>query len=151
MAIALRTFLAALLLAASSAASAIPLQFDLPQLDKLEAALELTPAQKEQYDLAVGATKRMMLSMALAAMQVKEKLREEFAKPRPDLGALASLRDNIVEDSKPLRREARDEWLKLYAMLDERQIATIKDFLENRLDHLGVLHEFMMGLMLGRK
>lgn len=146
-----RFFLAAVLLALSCASAAASTQFPLPQLDKLERALNLTPDQKAQYDVAVGATKRMMLGIALAGMQVKEKLQQEFAKPRPDFGALADLRDSVVEQSRPLRREARDEWLKLYAMLNDDQVATIKDFVEQKGDNLGLLHDFMTGLILGRR
>jgi len=61
-----RMIVAAFLLMLCSAASAMG--FNLPKLDELERSLQLTPPQKEQYDLAVGATKRVMLSMALATI-----------------------------------------------------------------------------------
>ena len=58
-----------------------PARAQLPQLnlkfDKLEQALNLSPAQKEQYDLAVGASKRMLFQVALVGLQVKEKLAAE--------------------------------------------------------------------------
>lgn len=123
----------------------------LPQLEQLEESLKLTPEQKIQYDLAVAATKRMVMGTALIGLEMKERLTQEFAKPRPDLGALADLRESLVAQTKPLRREARDEWLKLYEMLDQDQVATLKSFLENKMDQLGLLHEFMMQLMLGAK
>src|SRR4029078_10162596 len=96
-------------------------RFDL-KLDKLEASLDLTPEQKEQYDVAVGATKRVMRQMALVALQAKERLAEELAKPKPDFGALAELRRGIVEDGKSLRREARDEWRQFYRLLTLQQV-----------------------------
>ena len=131
---------------AASAATAL----NIPQLDKLEQTLHLTPQQKAQYDVAVAATKRMLMTAAILALQVKQRLQQEFARPRPDLGALADLREAIVEQTKPLRREARDEWLKLYAMLDDEQVAVLKSFIEDKFDQLGVLHELMLQLILGR-
>jgi len=149
---ALRFFRVALVMlaavAASSALAASP-RFDL-KLDKLEESLNLTPEQKEQYDVAVGATKRMMLQMALIALQAKERLAEELAKPKPDFGSLAELRRGIVEDGKALRREARDEWRKLYGMLTVDQVAAFRRFFDDQLDHVGLLHELLSQLILGR-
>ena len=131
------------------AASAATSLNDLPQflqLDGLERALKLTPAQKEQYDMAVGATKRVMLAVTLAAMQAKDRLAAELAKPRPDFRALEGMRDELLGETRTLRREAREEWMKLYAMLDQAQVAELRDFLDRRLDHLGLLHDFLRGL-----
>jgi hypothetical protein len=144
-----RMILAAFLLMLCSAASAMG--FNLPKLDELERSLQLTPPQKEQYDLAVGATKRVMLSMALATMQAKERLAQELAKPNPDLSVLADLRRAIIEDAKPLRREARDEWRKFYDLLDRDQVATLRRFVDDQLDQVGMLHEFLLQLILGRE
>lgn len=138
----------AVAVAAATAFAASP-RFDL-KLDKLEEQLNLTPEQKEQYDVAVGATKRMMMQMALVALQAKEKLAEELAKPKPDFGVLAELRRSIVEDGKTLRREARDEWRKLYGMLTVDQVATLRRFFEDQADQVGMLHELISGLVLGR-
>ena len=145
-----RIFFVALLLAHScfSWAATPQLSFNF-EFEKLEQALKLTPAQKDQYELAVGATKRMLLQVALVALRVKEKLAEELAKPRPDFGVLADLRRSIVEEGRPLRREAREQWRKLYDMLDQDQVEALRRFVDERLDHLGLLHNFMMGLVLG--
>ncbi len=142
-------FLAFFLLALASATPAAMPQLNL-QLETLEDALNLTPAQKDQYDAAVGATKRMALQMALIGLQVKEKLAAELAKPHPDFSVLLEARRAIVEDGRALRREARDEWRKLYALLDADQVATLKRFIEEKIDHAGLLHEFMRQLILGR-
>jgi hypothetical protein len=140
-------FLALMGLALPCAAPAAVPQLSLPQLDKLEEALELTPEQKDQYETAVASTKRMLFHVALVGMQLKEKLRDELAKPLPDFGVLKELR-NAIEEGRPLRREARDEWMKLYRMLDAEQVRTLRRFIEEQLDHVGVLHEFMMQLVL---
>jgi hypothetical protein len=148
----IRIFLLVLALASPFLASgaSTPAQLnDLPQflqLEGLEGALKLTPAQKEQYDMAVGATKRVMLAVTLAAMQAKERLAAELAKPRPDFRALEGLKDELLGETRTLRREAREEWMKLYAMLDPAQVAELRQFLERRLDHLGLLHDFLRSL-----
>jgi hypothetical protein len=145
---AVRAFFAAFLLLVAGAATAAP-PLNLP-FDKLEQALELTPEQKEQFDVAVGATKRMMLQMALAGMQLKERLAAELQKPRPRFEGLADeLRESFVEQGRTLRREARDEWRKLYRTLNADQVAAFQRFVDERLD-LGALHDFMIELILGR-
>jgi hypothetical protein len=118
------------------------------QLEQLELQLSLTPAQKDQYVAAVIATKRVMLQLTMAGLQAKARLEEELAKPRPDLGILWELRQSIVEDGRSLRKEAREEWSKLYAMLDTDQIATFRRFLDERVDQLGLLHDFLMQFVL---
>jgi hypothetical protein len=117
-----------------------------PWRHSLERSLKLTPEQKEQYDLAVGATKRLMLGLTMAAMEAKERLAAELAKSRPDFRSLENLHDEVMENSKTLRREAREEWMKLYAMLDQAQVAELRDFLQRRVDHLGLLHDFLRGM-----
>jgi hypothetical protein len=148
-----RTILAALLLVFSGLAPAAPPAGDISQflqLDRLERSLKLTPDQKEQYELAVGATKRLMLGLTIAAMEGKERLAAELAKPRPDLRSLEKLHEEVMDQSRTLRREAREEWMKLYAMLDEAQVAELRDFLQRRVDHLGLLHDFLRGMPQGR-
>jgi hypothetical protein len=130
-----------------------PVRAQMPELnlkfDKLEQALDLSPAQKEQYELAVGATKRMLFQVALVGLQVKERLAAELAKPRPDFSSLEEARRAIVEDGRTLRREARDEWRKLYAMLDEAQVRALRRFADDQFENAGLLHEFMQQLILG--
>jgi hypothetical protein len=135
--------------AQGSSAATPPANFNLNrQLERLEQQLTLTPAQKEQYDLAVGATKRALLQMALAGMRAKERIAEELAKPRPDLNVLWELRELLVEDGRPLRNEVRDEWRKLYALLDDEQVKIFKRFIDEQVDQLGILHDFLMQLVL---
>jgi hypothetical protein len=90
-----------------------------------------------------------MIQLALAGMQVKQRLEEEFAKPRPDFAVIEEARRAVIEDGRTLRREAREEWLKLYAMLDDDQVATLKRFIQDQVDQIGLLHDFMLQLILG--
>lgn len=137
-----RTLACLLLLAALPwAAGAQPL----PRLEKLEAALALTPGQKAQFEAAEAATRRVGVAVALAAMEAKERLRAELRKPRPDFGVLADAAEDIVSRTRDLRREAKAEWEKLYAMLDADQVATLKRYLGESLEGLDSLHDFLRG------
>ena len=127
----IRACIAFALLCLSFGACAMDLGFD-----RLEKSLRLRPDQKEQFDSAVGATQRALLGVALTGMQVKERIEQEMRKPRPDLGAIARAQEDVVDQLRPLFREARDEWMKLYAVLDDDQASIAKDFVQDRLGRL---------------
>ncbi len=127
----MRAFWAALLLALSFGANAGPLDRD---FQKLEKQLHLTLPQKQQFDVAVGATQRALVAVAMAGMQIQERVKAEFAKPRPDLNILYDIHEQMIEQQKPLFREARDEWSKFFALLDDEQLRIAKRYIEDRLD-----------------
>jgi hypothetical protein len=121
-----------------------------PRLEALERSLALTPDQKVQFDAAAAATQRALIAMGIRGIQMKLRMNAEFAKERPDLEALALLREANAEATRPLREAARDEWLRLYAMLSIEQVAKVKALVREKLDHLDALHEFMQRLLLGK-
>jgi len=129
---AFRLAAALFLLALSMAASAQ----QMPRFDQLEQRLKIRPEQKDQFDMAVGATKRALLAVGLSFMEVKQRLAEELMKPRPDFSRLADSYDRIIEQHRPLFREAGVEWKKLYALLDDEQVEIVKDFLHENLGRL---------------
>jgi hypothetical protein len=114
---------------------------------ELEKSLRLNPVQRAQFDTAVAATQRALLSMGLGAMQLQGRIAEEFAKPRPDLDALARAQDDVIEQTRPLFRKARDEWARLYAMLDPDQVAATRAFVEEKLRRLERIGESLRGLL----
>ncbi|HET7728715.1 MAG TPA: hypothetical protein VFK48_01665 [Usitatibacter sp.] len=124
----LRFLLAALLMGLSLGASAQRVEFD-----RLEQQLRLKPHQKVQFDLATAATQRALLASAMELMQLKQRLADELQKPRPDLGTLLLQQENAFELSKPLFREAGEEWKKLYALMDDDQVAIAKRYVEEQL------------------
>ena len=107
-----------------------------PEFERLESQLRLKPPQKEQFDLAVGATKRVLLGSAMSAMLAKDRLAEELAKDNPDFKRLYSLTQDLVDQNKPLMREAREEWSKLYVLLDADQLVIARRFVEQQLNLL---------------
>jgi hypothetical protein len=121
------------LLCSSLAVAAGPMDRD---FDRLERMLRLKPEQKAQFDLAVGATQRALLAVAMTGLQIKERVSRELDKSRPDLNVLYDIHDQLIEQNKPLFREARDEWSRLYALLDPDQVAIAKRYIEEKLDLL---------------
>jgi hypothetical protein len=124
----IRFFLPALLLVLSFGASAA-----MPNFDALEKRLKIRPEQKEQFDITVGSSKRAFLAVGIAALQLKERLAAELAKDSPDFRAFAHANEDLVEQTRPLFKEAGEEWKKLYALLDDEQVEIAKAFLRENL------------------
>lgn len=134
----------ALLVSLAAGASAFP------KLDQFGKSLNLTPPQQAQFDVAVAATQRALVAAAFEGVRLKAQVQDEFAKPRPDLEAIARAREESAARLKPLHDASRAEWLKLYALLGDDQVAIVKGFLEERLGHLEALQKFVLSLMLGK-
>ena len=126
-----RVIAALVLLAASMAASGA-----MPRFQDLEKRLDIRPDQKEQYDIAVGATKRALLAVAASAMEMKQRLAEELMKPRPDFSGFFRGADKVFEQHRPLFEEAGREWNKLFKKLDDKQVEVVKEFLRENLGEL---------------
>jgi hypothetical protein len=109
-----------------------------PDFNKLERQLRLRPAQKAQFDVAVEASQRALMSVALAGLQVKERLSAEIAKPLPDLNVLYRLHEEAVELAAPNFRDARNEWDRLFRTLDRSQVDAAKRFLKEQLGALAL-------------
>jgi hypothetical protein len=120
---------------------------DLAGFDELEKSLRLDPAQKAQFDVAVGATQRALLSVAFVGLELKDRVASELAKPRPDLRALARARDEVLDHARPAFREARDEWARFYALLDPAQVARARAFVERKLRTLERIGGELRGLL----
>lgn len=128
----LRVLGAVVLLAFSLGAGAA----SMPKFDKLEQQLHLRPDQKTQFDIAVASTQRALLAVALTALQLKQQALEELAKPRPDFSTLADAHEKLVEQNRPLFKEAGEQWKKFTAMLDDDQLVIAKKYLRDNLDDL---------------
>jgi hypothetical protein len=107
-----------------------------PRYDELEARLKLNPAQKEQFDVARGATQRALLSIGLVVFEIKGRLAAELSKDRPDFESLARDPEAILSQVRPHFREARTEWSRLYAMMDDGQAAIARDYMDKQFAQL---------------
>ena len=104
-----------------------------PELDQLEAKLHIRPDQKKQYDVAIAATKRALLGVGLAAVQVKDALAKELAKDYPDFEALVRRQSQVFDETKPLFEDAMREWDRLIKLLDDRQAKIARAWLHDNL------------------
>jgi hypothetical protein len=102
-------------------------------LRDLERQLRLKPEQKLQFDAASAATQRALVGSALAAAEFKDRFTREMLRPRPDFAELFAAQDAMVEMNRPLLRAARDEWVRLYAMLDDEQARIAKGYVDRTL------------------
>jgi len=116
-----------------------------PDFGDLEAKLRLGPVQKAQFDVAVGATHRAMLATGLLAMEMKARLAQELAKDRPDLEGLLADPEALLWQVRPQWAQAREEWSRLYGMLDARQVAIARDYIERRLGALEGMGDMLKG------
>jgi hypothetical protein len=129
----LRTFLVVgLVLLCTSARASMP-SFG---FGDLEQSLRLTPEQKTQFDAAVAATHRALLSVTLVGWEMKDRVGAELAKPRPDPDSLARIQEDALEQTRPLFREAHVEWARLYAMLDPHQVRIARAYVEEKFEVL---------------
>ena len=124
----------ATLLALCLAPPAAAYSITVPDFGKLERELRIRPSQKAQFDNAVQASQRALMSVALAGLTVKETLAREFSKPFPDLNVIYRAHEEVLDLTLPNFRDAGVEWERLYRMLDRAQVDMAKRFLR---DHLG--------------
>lgn len=110
----------------------------------LETSLKMTPHQKQQFDVAVTATQRAMIAIGLGAIQAKSRVTQELLKDKPDPDAFFMAQEEMVEFSKTHVRNARDEWLRLYALLDEDQVRVARSFAEEKLRLIEKVGEQLM-------
>ncbi len=108
---------------------------------RLESQLKLKPEQKAQFDIAVQATQRALLSLGMVAFQQKQRIADEIAKPRPDIGVLADSQEQLLEMIRPHFREAREEWTRLYGLLEPDQVAIAKKYVEKQIAMMEKLGE----------
>jgi hypothetical protein len=114
--------------------------------DEIERALALNPVQKQQFEVALAATQRALISIALGGLQAKSRIFEELAKPKPDPDAIARAQNEVFDLSGPAFREAREEWQRFYAMLDADQVADARALIEKKLSRLERLGRDLRGL-----
>jgi hypothetical protein len=122
----------------------------LPGFDDLERSLKLDRAQKAQFDAAVAATQRALLSIAFGGAALKERIAAELDKRYPDLGEIARTQNDIIEKSRPLFRDARREWERFYAMLRPGQERQARAYVEEKLERLERLGETVRDLLDGK-
>ena len=124
--------LGALLVFACSGVAAQSVQ--MPDFKRLERELRLKPEQKAQYDVATTALKRSLIASASTLMELKSQLGDELSKSVPDFRALWDRQRKAYELNEPIYRETLEEWSRLYAQLEDKQVIVAKRFLREALE-----------------
>lgn len=112
-------------------------------IEGLKDKLALDGAQQSLFDAARAQTVAARDSMLANRNGVRAKVQAELAKAEPDLAAIASTFEGVEEQGRALRRQARDQWLKVYASLRADQKAIVRDELKARFDRMESMHERM--------
>ncbi len=94
--------------------------------------LNLNTSQQGVWDNAVAQSKAAHEAARANRQQVKAALTAELSKPEPDLAAVAALADQVEQQNRSLRTNARAQWLQLYATLAPDQKAIVRDMLQQR-------------------
>jgi hypothetical protein len=115
-----------------------------PAITKVERKLNLTPEQKEQFDVALAASKVAFLALEANHKELRQFAQKELANARPNLEALSGEFDDAMEFGRTATRKARAEWLKLYAMLSDEQVAVVRDALQEKIALVSWIRDFVV-------
>ena len=105
--------------------------------------LALDTSQQVLWDNAVAATKSARQAGRAEREKVHTALQAELSKAEPDLAALAAAADAAQSSGQVLRRQVRDEWLKLYATFTPAQKLVVRDQLAKRTERFERFRERM--------
>lgn len=105
-------------------------------LAKLETQLGLDTSQQVMWDNAVAQSKAAREAGRSHMGQVRVALAAELAKPEPDFAAAAAVADAVQANQQALRRQVRDEWLKVYANFTPTQKTVVRDAVKQRLERM---------------
>jgi hypothetical protein len=122
-----------------------------PAITKVERKLNLTPAQKVQFDIALEASKSSFVAVEANHKELKQLADLELAKTRPDLEMLANELDESMEQIRVEKAKVRAEWLKLYAMLSDDQVAIVKAALKEKIALMAWVREFVVKWFVTRR
>jgi Spy/CpxP family protein refolding chaperone len=96
--------------------------------------LALDTSQQVLFDNAVAQTRSARDAGRAEMDRVHAALKAELAKAEPDLAAVAAMADEAQLKGQNLRRQVRDEWLKLYSTFTPTQKQVVRDVLAKRME-----------------
>ena len=105
-------------------------------LTRLQGQLALDTSQQVMWDNAVAQSKAAREAGRNSMGQVRAALAAELAKPEPDFAAAAAAADAAQASHQALRKQVRDEWLKLYATFTPTQKTVVRDAVKQRLERM---------------
>jgi hypothetical protein len=122
-----------------------------PAITKVEHKLNLSPAQKAQFDVALNATRVAFAAIDTHHKELKAFAERELATARPNLELLAVEVDDTLDQGRIERHKAQVEWLKLYAMLSGEQVAIVKVALQEKLTMMSWIRDFAVKWFVTRR
>jgi Spy/CpxP family protein refolding chaperone len=147
----LRNFLLATLVVVAAPLVSLPaLAQGMPMMpmghhsERLAEKLKLTPDQRAQWDALMQKSKAQFEAMRKTRHEMHEAMKAEFAKPEPDLAALAAKGDAARERGMAAHRELRDGWLRLYATMSPEQKGVVKHAILHHMKKMHHMRERMM-------
>jgi Spy/CpxP family protein refolding chaperone len=96
--------------------------------------LALNSSQQVMFDSALASARSAREAGRTEMDNMRAAGRAELAKPEPDLAALAAAADAAHANGQALRRQVRDEWLKLYATFSPTQKSVVREMLVQRME-----------------
>jgi len=102
-------------------------------LQRAHDQLNLNSSQQVAWDSAVAASKAAHEAMRTQHQRLHAALTAELAKPQPDFAAVAAIADDVAQQDRTLRVNARNAWLNVYANLSPEQKTTVRDLIATRL------------------
>ena len=115
----------------------------LAMLQRMQSKLNLNTSQQQQWDAAVAQSKAARDAMRANFQQLKDATKAELAKAEPDLGALASLSDQVQQQNIAQRKQARAAWLALYGTFTADQKAAVRDAINARMARMDAFRQRM--------
>jgi Spy/CpxP family protein refolding chaperone len=112
-------------------------------LMSVKGQLELNTSQQVMWDNAIAQTKSARGAGRAGMEQVRAALNAELAKAEPDFAAVAATADAVQAGNQALRKQVRDEWLKLYATFTPAQKAVVRDNVKVRVARREAFRERM--------
>lgn len=110
-------------------------------LASLKGQLSLDTAQQVMWDNALAQGKAARETGRANMDKVREALNAELARPDPDLAGLATVADAAQASNQALRKQVRDEWLKLYATFTPAQKVVVRDAMKARAGRMESMRE----------
>jgi protein CpxP len=112
-------------------------------LASLKDQLGLNTSQQLMWDNAAAQTKAARGTGRAGMEQVHAALNAELAKAEPDFAAVANAADAARANNQALRKQVRDEWLKLYSTFSPAQKLVVRDAVKARVARMDSFREKM--------
>lgn len=96
-------------------------------LASVKGQLNLNTSQQVMWDNAMAQTKAARESGRASMEKVRDTMKAELTKAEPDFAAVGTVSDAAQAAQQTVRRQVRDEWLRLYATFSPAQKTVVRD------------------------